>query len=61
MILPVRCFTCNKIISNKWNKYHELTNLGKKPEIVFKDLNINLYCCKRMFLCHVNIIDKINK
>ena len=23
MITPIRCFTCNQIIANKWNKYQE--------------------------------------
>ena len=24
MIIPVRCFTCNKVIGDKWEKYQEL-------------------------------------
>ncbi len=24
MIIPVRCFTCGKVIGNKWNKYLKL-------------------------------------
>ena len=24
MIIPVRCFTCNKVIGDKWYKYQEL-------------------------------------
>ena len=24
MIIPVRCFTCNKVIGDKWDKYQEL-------------------------------------
>ena len=23
MIIPIRCFTCNQIIANKWTKYQE--------------------------------------
>ncbi len=25
MIIPVRCFTCGKVIGSKWQKYQELT------------------------------------
>ena len=25
MIIPVRCFTCNKVIGDKWEKYQELS------------------------------------
>ena len=24
MIIPVRCFTCGKVMGNKWNKYLDL-------------------------------------
>lgn len=24
MIIPIRCFTCGKVIGNKWNKYLKL-------------------------------------
>ena len=23
MIIPIRCFTCNKLIADKWNIYHK--------------------------------------
>jgi len=26
MIIPIRCFTCNQLIANKWEKYTELIN-----------------------------------
>ena len=61
MIFPIRCFTCNKIISDKWNEYNIIIESGKTPDTAFKSLNIRLYCCKRMFLGHVELIDKIVK
>ena len=30
MLIPIRCFTCNNKIANKWNKYQEL--LSKKGD-----------------------------
>ena len=27
MIIPVRCFTCGKVIGNKWNKYLKLLSI----------------------------------
>lgn len=59
MIIPVRCFTCNKIIGNKWEKYNSLLKSGKTSNIAFEQLLIRRYCCKRMFLGHVDIIDKL--
>ena len=32
MILPIRCFTCGKVIADKWNKYKELTEEASKKD-----------------------------
>ena len=31
MIIPVRCFTCNKVIGDKWYKYQELLQEVDNP------------------------------
>jgi DNA-directed RNA polymerase subunit N len=64
MIIPVRCFTCNKVIANKWLEYKkklEENNIkdNDNQEEIFKELEIHRYCCKRMFLGHVDMMDKI--
>ena len=32
MIIPVRCFTCGKVVGDKWQKYLELVQSGY-PEL----------------------------
>ena len=59
MLIPVRCFTCNKVIGNKWELYQEKLKEGKSNDIVFKELGLNRYCCKRMLMTHVDIIDQL--
>ena len=59
MIIPVRCFTCNNIIGNKWEKYNSILKSGETSKVAFEQLRLRRYCCKRMFLCHVEIIDKL--
>ncbi len=59
MIIPVRCFTCNKIIGNKWEKYNSILKSGETSNVAFEELRLRRYCCKRMFLGHVEIIDKL--
>ena len=34
MIIPVRCFTCGKVIGDKWIKYQELTKSEKQEPTV---------------------------
>ena len=61
MIIPVRCFTCGKVIGNKWQRYLELLNEKKPMEEIFKDLGLNRYCCRRMIISHVDLIEKLLK
>ena len=58
MIFPVRCFSCGKLIGDKWNTYVALRE-GKNDEQVFRELGIDRMCCRRMFLSHVELIDKL--
>lgn len=59
MIIPIRCFSCNKVIANKWEKYKEMITNGVSPEIALNILGLKRYCCRRIFLSHVDIIDKL--
>jgi DNA-directed RNA polymerase subunit N len=59
MSFPVRCFTCNKVIGGYEQKYEtELAN-GSNPKQILDNLGILRYCCRRMFLGHVNLIDQL--
>jgi DNA-directed RNA polymerase subunit N (RpoN/RPB10) len=82
MIIPIRCFTCNKVIAHLWEEYTKalqnqyleediadnkkkrfvsLTEVEKKTfegELLDK-LGFKRYCCRRMFLTHVDLCDKI--
>ena len=42
MIIPVRCFTCNNVIADKWNPYIELVKKekSKSKDIVTQDLDL---------------------
>ena len=43
MIIPVRCFTCNNVISDKWNPYVELVKKekSKSKQEVTSDLDLD--------------------
>lgn len=59
MIIPIRCFSCNKVIGNKWEPYQKLLSDGKTPKEAMDKLSITRYCCRRMILSHVDIIDRL--
>jgi DNA-directed RNA polymerase I, II, and III subunit RPABC5 len=60
MIIPVRCFTCGKVIGNLWNKYVELNKIQSTEETL-DQLHLTKMCCRRMMISHVNLIDSIIK
>ncbi len=58
-MIPVRCFTCGAVIANKWEEYDRRVNKEhENPEKVFEELGIRRYCCKRMLLSNIELIDE---
>lgn len=61
MIIPIRCFTCGKVIGNKWHRYLQLLNEQNEMAEIFQKLGLNRYCCRRMIISHVDLIEKLLK
>ena len=61
MFFPIRCFTCGSVIGNLYDTYSKQVKEGKNPAKVLESMGIERYCCRRMFLGHVEVIDKIVK
>ncbi|KAJ2764492.1 DNA-directed RNA polymerase II subunit L [Coemansia nantahalensis] len=59
MIIPVRCFTCGKVVGNKWEKYLELLEKDLADGEALDALGLKRYCCRRMILTHVDLIEKL--
>lgn len=59
MQFPVRCLSCGKVISQHWEEYEERTGEGEDPGEVLDDLGIEKYCCRTMFIGHVDTIDEV--
>ncbi|EEC68956.1 hypothetical protein OsI_37684 [Oryza sativa Indica Group] len=101
MIIPVRCFTCGKVIGNKWDLYLDLLQAdyteggsgrqrgeerywglmaatemvcygggGRRLADGDADLSVHMwdaldalglvrYCCRRMLMTHVDLIEKL--
>lgn len=60
MIIPIRCFTCNKPIAGKWKKYNELKKQHQNGKVLDM-LGMKRECCRRMFISQVDLIDNILK
>lgn len=59
MIIPVRCFTCGKVIGGVYQTYLKRVQLGEDPQQVLDDLGLQRYCCRRMIVAHADLIDEV--
>lgn len=59
MLIPVRCFTCNKVTGDKWGPYCKLLEAGHSEARALDMLGLRRYCCRRMLLGHANVIDQL--
>lgn len=59
MIVPVRCWSCGKPIGHLWKEFKEKVEKGEEKKDVFDDLGLDRYCCRSMFLGHVDLIDTV--
>ncbi|MEM5798271.1 MAG: DNA-directed RNA polymerase subunit N [Candidatus Aenigmatarchaeota archaeon] len=56
MIIPIRCFTCGKPIGHLWEKYKAEIEGGKDPKEVLDRLGLDRYCCRAVFLGHIELV-----
>jgi DNA-directed RNA polymerase subunit N (RpoN/RPB10) len=74
MIIPIRCFTCSKVIADKYDYFHleksKLTKITDDTDDLkfFNDIhtkeildNLGLirYCCRRSLMSSVDMMDVI--
>lgn len=70
MIIPIRCFTCGKVLADKWNEYarrcaelDKASAEGERPGDdgktargrILDDLGIKSCCCRVVMLTHVDL------
>ena len=58
MEIPIRCFSCGAVIGHMYKKYSEMIKVMPK-EKALDELGIERYCCRRMFLSHVDLAEDI--
>ncbi len=49
------------MVGDKWEDFARRVKEGEDAGKVLDDLGVSRYCCRRMLLCHVEVIDEIIK
>ena len=57
MIIPIRCFSCGKPVGHLWEEYTERVEKGENVKKVLDHLGLERYCCRGVFLGHLELID----
>lgn len=56
MLIPIRCFTCGKVVANKWQRYTTALTEGQASGQILDELGLVRYCCRRMLISHVELL-----
>ncbi|MFH0962059.1 MAG: DNA-directed RNA polymerase subunit N [archaeon] len=61
MIIPVRCFSCGFPVSGFYDEFKKRAAKGEDASKVMDSLGISRYCCRRMLLGQVDLLEQISK
>ncbi|MEE8182811.1 MAG: DNA-directed RNA polymerase subunit N [Thermoplasmata archaeon] len=59
MIIPVRCFSCGRVVASEWEEYQKKIGMGEDSQEVLDSLGLTRYCCRRMLLSNADTIDDV--
>ena len=61
MLIPIRCMSCGEVIGHLWEEFKKRISEGEDPKKVLDDLGIKDYCCRTVFLTHVDLVEEVGK
>ena len=61
MIIPIRCMSCGKPIAHLYEQFKERASKGEDPKIILDELGLERYCCRSIFITHVDLLHKVAK
>ena len=62
MLIPIRCFTCGNVIGQLFKEWDERIKKGEEsPKEILDSLGLTRFCCRRMLITHVELLDETIK
>lgn len=59
MMIPIRCWGCGKPVGHLWEQFQEKFEKGEDRKKVLDELGLERYCCRALFLGHVDLVDTV--
>ncbi|MHB8632442.1 MAG: DNA-directed RNA polymerase subunit N [Thermoplasmatota archaeon] len=56
MIIPVRCFTCGRVVASAYETFRTDIEKGKPAKEALDATGLTRFCCRRMIISHVDLI-----
>lgn len=56
MIIPVRCFTCGRVVGHAFEAYEKAINTGGDPKAALDATGLVRFCCRRMVVGHAPLL-----
>jgi DNA-directed RNA polymerase subunit N len=53
--------SCGKPVSHLWEQFQKRVQLGEDPKKILDDLGLKRYCCRSLFVTHVDIYKQVAK
>ena len=59
MLIPVRCWSCGKVVAHLYEQFKQRVAEGEGAGEVLNELGLEKYCCRRMYVGHIELIDEV--
>jgi len=59
MMKPIRCFTCGKLLGDKYEEFERCVIKGESPDRALDELGVKRYCCRRMLLTSIDLMSDV--
>jgi len=59
MMKPIRCFTCGKLLGDKYKEFERRVIKGESPDRALDELGVKRYCCRRMLLTSIDLMNDV--
>lgn len=61
LVRPVRCWTCGKLLGDKYEEFERRLKQGENPKHALDELGIKRYCCRSTMLTSIDLTSEIAK